>query len=269
MIATAQLEEARQVDLLGMKFDALSSGDVVQRVMDGIRGGTGGWSMAPNLDHLRRLVRDPQARHYFSGPDLVVADGQPLVWASYLQGTPLPGRVAGSDLISSVSTAAADEDCRVFFVGGAGQSSSGAATTLTERYPGLQVVGTHCPPMGFDTDATAVQDAINCVVAATPDIVFVGLPFPKANALILRLKLRLPRTWLFGLGVSFSFMRGGCQTRPHLDAEIRVRVGLASISGTTKAVSAIPSGRHPVCASRCSSAACCVGCEGGPKGVGI
>ena len=213
LIAPDRLDAAQQVDLLGMKFDALSSGDVVQRVMDGIRGGTGGWIMTPNLDHLRRFVREPQVRHYFSGPDLVVADGQPLVWASYLQGTPLPGRVAGSDLISSVSAAAADVDCRVFLLGGAGHSSSGAATTLTERYPGLQVVGTHCPPMGFESD-TAVQHAINCVVAAAPDIVFVGLPFPKADALILRLKARLPRTWLFGLGVSFSFITGDVRRAP-------------------------------------------------------
>ena len=38
---------------------------------------------------------------YAADATLVVADGMPLIWASHLQGTPLPERVAGSDLISS------------------------------------------------------------------------------------------------------------------------------------------------------------------------
>ena len=55
------------------------------------------WVHTPNLEILRLLVTDPEYASRVAPATLRIADGMPLIWASRLQGTPLPERVAGSE----------------------------------------------------------------------------------------------------------------------------------------------------------------------------
>lgn len=87
----------------------------------------------------------------------IVTDGVPLVWASRWQRSPLPERVAGSDLIFELCAMAAHEGHRVFFLGGAPGIAEEAAQRLQARYPELQVVGTKCPPF---REPTSVEQAM-------------------------------------------------------------------------------------------------------------
>ena len=74
--------------------------------------------LTPNLDVMRLVAKSPEAAALVSSADLRVADGVPVLWLSRLQGTPLPERVAGSDLTVKLSAALADADLSVFLVGG-------------------------------------------------------------------------------------------------------------------------------------------------------
>src|SRR4029077_2618269 len=102
-----------RVRLDGVDLDAVTPDDVTVHVLKTLEDGRGGSIMTPNLDHLRQHRRDANVRPYFGLADLVVADGKPLVWASRLQGTPLPCRVAGSELIFTMTAAAASTHKRV------------------------------------------------------------------------------------------------------------------------------------------------------------
>jgi coenzyme F420-reducing hydrogenase alpha subunit len=63
--------------------------------------------VTPNVDHLHKIATGSWLGSVYAEADLVVADGMPLVWASRLQGVPLPERVAGSHLLVSLTRAAA------------------------------------------------------------------------------------------------------------------------------------------------------------------
>ena len=76
--------------------------------------------ITPNLDQLRLCDREPGLRSMYERAELVLPDGMPLLWASYVQGTPLPERVAGSELIFTLTQAAARVDRSVFLLGGEG-----------------------------------------------------------------------------------------------------------------------------------------------------
>jgi N-acetylglucosaminyldiphosphoundecaprenol N-acetyl-beta-D-mannosaminyltransferase len=52
------------------------------------------------------------------------------------------------------------------------------------------------------------------LISAQPDFVYLGLPFPKASALVADLRPHLPRTWFLGLGISFSFVCGEVERAP-------------------------------------------------------
>jgi N-acetylglucosaminyldiphosphoundecaprenol N-acetyl-beta-D-mannosaminyltransferase len=203
-----------RIDLMGLPVDPVTGEDAVGTVATGLERGRGGWVITPNLDHLRSYRRRPELRGHFHAADLVLADGMPLIWASRLQATPLPERVAGSDLIWSLSREAARRGASVYLVGGNPGSAEAAARVLREAAPGLEVAGAHSPPMGFldNTDERRRTEAD--VAAAAPDIVYVGLPLDKQVELIPRLRRHLPDAWFLGLGISFSFVCGEVSRAP-------------------------------------------------------
>ncbi|HRT97654.1 MAG TPA: WecB/TagA/CpsF family glycosyltransferase [Planctomycetota bacterium] len=200
--------------LCGVRLDAVREAECVSLILERLKAGRGGWVVTVNLDHLRRLVRDAEYARLCQGACLMVADGMPLVWASRLQGTPLPERVAGSNLISSLSAAAAREGRSVYLLGGAAGSAVAAASRLQQRYTGLKVVGTDCPPMGFEGSSDQMGAIEERLLRARPDIVYVGLGSPKQERLIGRLRGGLPGAWWLGVGISFSFLGGQVRRAP-------------------------------------------------------
>jgi len=202
------------VELRGVQFHALTEAQCIEYILNELRGGRGGVVMTPNLDHLRRCGVDMSYRALVAEADLVVADGMPLVWASRLQGTPLPQRVAGSDLILSLSGAAAREGRSLFLLGGAPGSAEGAAKVLRERFPNVKIAGIHCPPIGFEDDERQMAMVVEALEKARPDIVYVGLGSPKQEKLIQRVRRYVPGAWWLGLGISFSFLCGEVQRAP-------------------------------------------------------
>ena len=125
-------------------------------ILRALEAGRGGWIVTMNLDHLRRFGREPTYAALCESTDLVVADGMPLIWASRLQATPLPERVAGSSLIWRISAAAAGRGLSVFLLGGAPGHARAAARVLQRHFPRLRIAGTCCPEMGFERDSRVV-----------------------------------------------------------------------------------------------------------------
>lgn len=202
------------VRLAGVPLHAVTSRRSVAHVMSELDAGRGGWVVTPNLDYLRRLVRDRTFRELCRDADLAVADGMPLVWASRLQGTPLPERVAGSDLISSFASAAAHDGRSIFLLGGNPGAADDAARVLQQRNPGLTIAGTHCPPMGFESQPEQIEALTDALRQAQPDLIFVGLGSPKTELWINRLRTVAPDAWWIGVGISFSFLSGEVSRAP-------------------------------------------------------
>jgi N-acetylglucosaminyldiphosphoundecaprenol N-acetyl-beta-D-mannosaminyltransferase len=202
------------VRLAGVRIDAITEAQCIQYILDELDAGRGGMLVTPNLDHLHRCQKNLAFGALVAEADLVVADGMPLVWASKLQGTPLPERVAGSNLISTLSGAAASRGRSIYLLGGAEGTAEGAAKVLVGRFPELKVVGTWYPPMGFENDPRQMADIVASLGAARPDIVYVALGSPKQEKLIARLRQILPEAWWVGVGNSFSFLCGDVRRAP-------------------------------------------------------
>jgi N-acetylglucosaminyldiphosphoundecaprenol N-acetyl-beta-D-mannosaminyltransferase len=145
----------------------------------------------------------------------VLADGAPLVWASRWRGTPLPERVAGSDLIFDLCGRAADLGLRIFLLGGPEGVAARAAVALAGRYPGLQVVGSECPPFRplSDEEHAALLGRIR---EARPDILFVAFGQPKGEAWIARNSEALGVPVCVQVGASLDFVAGRVRRAPRL-----------------------------------------------------
>jgi N-acetylglucosaminyldiphosphoundecaprenol N-acetyl-beta-D-mannosaminyltransferase len=209
--------------LAGLDFDRLTEAAAVEHILQASLRGEGGWVATPNVDICRQTRRDPSLRRLVASASLVVPDGMPLVWAARLRGHPLPERVAGGSLIFSLSEAAARQGLSIYLLGGAPGVPERAGRELRGRYPGLRVAGADSPPFGFDQDPSAIEAVRDRLAAAAPDIVYVGLGFPKQERLIARLAPGSPGAWFIGCGAAIPY---AAKALPRPPAWMR-RTGLA------------------------------------------
>jgi len=136
------------------------------------------------------------------------------VWAARLQGTPIPQRIAGSDLVWQLAMRAAREGRSLYLLGGAGDSAHRAADVLSRRWPGIPIAGCSSPaiscPVTTAELATIREDLHRC----RPDVVFVGFGSPKQEYLMRALRHEFPKAWMLGCGISLSFIAGDMLRAP-------------------------------------------------------
>lgn len=208
------IKDIARIQLMEANLHALTEAKTVATIIEELMAGRGGWVVTHNLDHLRRLHVDGEFRRLCATADLTVADGMPLVWACRISGKPLPERVAGSNLILSLSAAAAENGLSVYLFGGNPGSAEAAAARLRELYPTLRIAGTCCPSPGFELDQELCQKIEEDLRRSRPDIVFVGLGSPKQERFIASMRDVLPGAWWLGIGISFSFVCGEVRRAP-------------------------------------------------------
>jgi N-acetylglucosaminyldiphosphoundecaprenol N-acetyl-beta-D-mannosaminyltransferase len=189
-------------------FDPLTQHQAVEIVRKSWADGEGGSIIPVNIDVARAASRDVALTELIARGSLVVADGMPLVWAARLQGDELPERVAGSSLIRPLSAAAAADGKSVYVFGGAEGIPEKAAAELAAQFPTLRIAGTQSPRFGFDTTDEGARQAVAAVVAAAPDLVFVGLGFPRQERLIEQLRQQLPDAWCLACGGGIGMAAG-------------------------------------------------------------
>lgn len=207
-IAPTTADGVARVWMAGVCLDALSERELVDQVIAASLVGRGGWIATPNVHFLRRAGSDDELRQLLAGATLRVADGMPLSWASRLAGASRLERVPGSDLIFSLTKAAARHGRKVYIVGGRDSAAVDAAARLTQMMPSLQVVGAEGPWLSDEVTAEEVEPIIARLEAAQPDIVFCGFGFPKQERFIGACRERLPGAWFVGCGAAVNFAAG-------------------------------------------------------------
>jgi N-acetylglucosaminyldiphosphoundecaprenol N-acetyl-beta-D-mannosaminyltransferase len=203
----------RSVALDGVRLDALDEQETITHVLSELGQGRGGMVLTINTDIMRQL-NQPVGRTIAHRAELSVADGMPLVLASRLVGDPLPGRVTGSSLIWTLSKALLDSGGVVALIGGREGASARAAVKL-EQIRGRGRVIHDCPPMGFEHDDDELERLRTWLKAERPDVVFMGLGFPKQEIVAEALRDALPTAWFVGCGGSIDLMAGDLRRAPH------------------------------------------------------
>jgi len=203
-----------RIRLGGLDLDALTEPQVITTILTALAAGHGGWVATPNTDITRAARRDPALAALIATAALAVPDGMPLIWAARLAGHPLPGRVTGASLIHTLTTAAAARHHSIYLLGGPPGTPQQAARNLTTANPGLRIAGTSAPPPGFDTTPAALDALTRHLTTTQPDIVYVGLGFPRQEHLITHLTPHLPRTWFIACGAAIPFAAGTLHRAP-------------------------------------------------------
>ena len=164
-----------------------------------------GFSLATlNLDHLVKLRASPAYRAAYAAQDLVVADGNPIVWLSRLAGRPV-SLVPGSDLLRPLLHLAAAEGMPVAFFGSSPEVLDRAAAHLTKEIANLTVVWTGAPSMGFDPTGPEAEAAVAAMQAAGARLCILSLSAPRQEtfAAFGRTRAQAIGFCCFGAGLDF------------------------------------------------------------------
>lgn len=135
--------------------------------------------VGPNAQLVTLAQENKRFAAAMQAADLSVPDGISVVLASRLLQSPIPERVTGGDLMERMCAEAARYGFSVFFLGGLPGAAIMAARNLQERYPGLNICGTCCPPMGFENNPRELARIREKINAAEPDLLCVAFGAPK------------------------------------------------------------------------------------------
>ena len=160
-----------------------------------------------NAQHIVLLEKERGLQKVYDHADLVVADGISLLMAARLYGRSLQQRIAGVDLFKVLCGMAADEELRVFLLGGRPGSADLAAANIRADHPNLRCT-TYCPEFGFEGSSAALEATAEAIRAAQPDILFVALGAPKQEFWIYEHGLQLDVPVSIGVGGSFEIVGG-------------------------------------------------------------
>jgi N-acetylglucosaminyldiphosphoundecaprenol N-acetyl-beta-D-mannosaminyltransferase len=202
-----------RIVVLGFPLARLDYAGTLEQVDRLIERGRPAFFITANLHYARLCDRDPRLAAINREAAFLVADGMPLVWASRLGPTPLPERVAGSDLIYSLCQRAAWRGHRVFFLGGAAGVAQRAADRLCERYPGLQVAGVEAPELDR-LSAGEHAGLLARIRGAAPDLLLVAFGQPKGELWLAENCGRLGVPACVQVGASFDFVAGRVRRAP-------------------------------------------------------
>ena len=204
-----------RVTLLDCAFDAVTEREAVQWAKEWIeasRNGTGrpGTIATVNVHILMALREDPRLRDFVDNAALVVADGQPIVWATSLRKPRLPERVTGVDLVDSLSAMAARSGFGVYLLGGREGVADVAAGKLRERHPGLDIRG--CQHGYFGSDE--VEAVVARVRESGAALLFVALGVPFQEYFIAAHAEALGAALTMGVGGSLDVISGNSKRAP-------------------------------------------------------
>lgn len=199
--------------VFGLPLAPFTLDDALARIDRLVETRSPSYFITANLHYAMLADEQPRLRAVNAAADFILADGMPLVWASRRSPTPLPERVAGSDLIWKIAERAAQKGHRLFLLGGGPGVAEMAGERLKARFPTLSVAGTAAPPfreLTPDEHASLIRQ----IQDSGADILLVAFGQPKGELWIAANYEKLLIPVCVQVGASFDFVAGMVRRAP-------------------------------------------------------
>jgi N-acetylglucosaminyldiphosphoundecaprenol N-acetyl-beta-D-mannosaminyltransferase len=200
-----------RVELFGVEIDPLRMDQAVAQIRAWVQDSDRRcrFVVTPNVDHVVLLQHHDGLRAAYRDAGMVLVDGAPVLWSSRLLGLPVPGRVAGSDLVPSLFDAVPDsEPLRTYLLGAGPGVAERAAVKIRRHWPAIDVVGTYSPPLGFERNDAENEAILARITQARPDVLIVGLGAPKQELWVHKHRARLAAKVALCVGATIDFLAG-------------------------------------------------------------
>lgn len=137
----------------------------------------------------------------------VFPDGVSMTLGARMCGTRLPARLTGPGTMLAYMQHGVGLGYRHFLCGGGEGVAEKLKTSLEEKIPGINIVGTFVPPFRgmLDKEFSDLQEKIHAV---KPDIMWVALGAPKQELWMSKNTAALDVPLMLGVGAAFDFHAG-------------------------------------------------------------
>jgi N-acetylglucosaminyldiphosphoundecaprenol N-acetyl-beta-D-mannosaminyltransferase len=205
--------EIPKFNVLGVAMSAMDLRVATDAVLEACAERRKGYVCVTGVHGVTEAQQDEEFRRILNGAFLNTCDGMPLVWVGRAKVGPQTKRVYGPDLMLEIMEATRDGKYSHYFYGGAPGVADALRAEMERRFPGVRIVGTHCPPfrpLTSEEDAALLAE----VAAKQPDMIWVGLSTPKQERFMAAYLPRLAATVAFGVGAAFDFHTGRMREAP-------------------------------------------------------
>jgi exopolysaccharide biosynthesis WecB/TagA/CpsF family protein len=167
-----------------------------------------------NLDHLAKLAVDRGYRKAYGSHELIVADGNPVVWLAQLARRPVE-LVPGSDLVLPLARLAAAAGVSIAILGSTRGALERAAAELQREVPGLSVAALIAPPYGFNPVGPDAAAMLERIAESGAGLCFVALGAPKQEMLAALGRSIAPHVGFASVGAGIDFIAGHQSRAPN------------------------------------------------------
>ena len=197
--------------ILDVKIHAVTNAQALALIEQFIASGRPHQLTTTNPEFVIEAQHDEEFRRIINNAALSLPDGIGLLKAAHFLGTtPLPERVAGSDLVGRLAELSHRQGYRIFFLGARPGVAEQAIANLKRRYPNLQVAGCYAGSPAPEENEALIQR----ILPTKPDVLLVAYGHPRQDKWIARNLERLQIPVCIGIGGSFDFLAGTSKRAP-------------------------------------------------------
>lgn len=176
-------------------------------VTEKFRSGDGFTLATINLDHLVKLSGSQSFRTAYAQQDLIVADGNPIVWLSRLARKSV-ALMPGSELILPMAQLAAQEHIKLALIGSTDAALQKAALGLRKQVPDLEIVLCIAPSLGFDPTGPEATAILTELANSAAGLCFIALGAPKQEVFAVYGRRVVPSMGFVSIGAGLDFIAG-------------------------------------------------------------
>ena len=202
--------EFRTVKLLGIDIFAMRMEEILSLCEKTIDNKSKLLLGVVNVAKIVKSKNDEQLRNSLNEVDVVLADGQGIVWLSKLIGKPLPERVAGIDIMYRLLECASKKKYGVYFLGAKSEVVKKVVDIVKVDYPGASVAGYRD---GY-FDESEEKDVAEEIKKSSADIIFVAIPTPIKENFLGKWRDYINVPVCHGVGGSFDIVAGVTKRAP-------------------------------------------------------
>ena len=197
--------------ILNIKIHALTNSQTLDLIEAFIASGRPHQLTTVNPEFVVAAQSDQKFRQIINNAALALPDGIGLLKAArFLRTTPLPERVAGSDLVVRLAELSHHKGYSIYFLGAWDGVAEQAIRNLKKQYPRLNVAGCYAGSPALEENEVIMQR----ILPTAPDILLVAYGAPKQDKWIARNFDRLNIPVCIGVGGSFDFIAGTAKRAP-------------------------------------------------------
>ena len=193
-----------RIHFLGCKVDRYDFEQTVARIREYLAGDESIQVVTLNPEMVMNTQHNEQLRELIGTSRIITPDGISIVWATRQFKDPVPERITGIDLMERLCAEAPSHSWRVFLLGAAPGVAEKAAENLRQKYPGIQIAGTH---HGYFKDEESPQ-IVQTIKDSKTDLLFVGMGAPRQEFWIRQNMWPSGAKVSIGVGGSFDVISG-------------------------------------------------------------